>query len=68
MRMVVSLADLDDSTWVNLTGVSGHAFDAHYVDQTDLWVDGQTLPWNFSPDVVDAATNNLLTLVPRRTR
>jgi penicillin amidase len=68
MRMVVSLADLDDSTWVDLTGVSGHAFDAHYVDQTDLWVDGQTLPWNFSPDVVDAATKDTLTLVPRRTR
>ena len=26
MRMVVSLADLDDSRWINLTGVSGHAF------------------------------------------
>ena len=25
MRMVVSLADLDDSRWINLTGVSGHA-------------------------------------------
>ncbi len=28
MRMVVSLADLDDSRWINLTGVSGHAFNA----------------------------------------
>ena len=27
MRMVVSLADLDRSRWVNLTGASGHAFD-----------------------------------------
>ena len=36
MRMVVSLADLDRSRWVNLTGASGHAFDSHYVDQTDL--------------------------------
>ncbi len=45
MRMVVSLADLDKSRWVNLTGVSGHAFDPHYVDQTKLWVDGETLPW-----------------------
>ena len=43
MRMVVSLADLDTSRWVNLTGASGHAFDDHYVDQTDLWVDGRTL-------------------------
>ena len=36
MRMVVSLADFDDSRWINLTGVSGHAFDRHYTDQTDL--------------------------------
>ena len=49
MRMVVSLADLDDSRWVNLTGVSGHPFSDHYTDQTDLWADGETLPWAFSP-------------------
>ena len=41
MRMVVSLADLDDSRWINLTGVSGHAFHPHYTDQTDLMVAGQ---------------------------
>ena len=39
MRMVVSLADLDDSTWVNLTGASGHAFSPHYTDQTELWAE-----------------------------
>ncbi len=49
MRMVVSLADFDDSRWVNLTGVSGHPFSDHYTDQTDLWVRGETLPWPFSP-------------------
>ena len=41
MRMVVSLANLDDSRWVNLTGVSGHPGSGHYTDQTDLYVDGQ---------------------------
>ena len=41
MRMVVDLDDLDGSRWVNLTGASGHAFDAHYTDQTELWVDGR---------------------------
>ena len=49
MRMVVSLGDLDDSRWINLTGVSGHPFDAHYTDQTDLWAEGETLPWPFTP-------------------
>ena len=64
MRMVVSLADLDRSRWVNLTGVSGHAFDAHYVDQTDLWADGRTLSWPATRAAVRAATEHELTLTP----
>ena len=64
MRMVVSLADLDDSRWINLTGVSGHPFSSHYTDQTDLWARGETLPWAFTRGAVDAATEESLTLVP----
>ena len=64
MRMVVSMADLDSSTWVNLTGVSGHAFNSHYVDQTDLWVAGKSLPWAYSRDAVEAAAEDTLTLKP----
>ena len=37
MRMIVDLADFDASTWINLTGASGHAFNPHYDDQTPLW-------------------------------
>ena len=62
MRMVVSLADLDDSRWINLTGVSGHPFNDHYTDQTDLWADGETLPWAFSRDAVEDAAEDTLTL------
>jgi penicillin G amidase len=62
MRMVVSLADLDDSTWINLTGASGHAFSSHYTDQTDLWANGETLPWPFSQDAVEHAGRDVLTL------
>ncbi len=65
MRMVVDLADLDGSRWVNLTGESGHAFDSHYTDQTDLWARGDTLAWPFSKAAVDAATEHTLTLRPR---
>ncbi|MBB6627229.1 penicillin acylase family protein [Nocardioides sp. KIGAM211] len=64
MRMVVSLADLDDSRWINLTGVSGHPFSSHYTDQTDLWARGETLPWAFSKAAVDAAAEDVLTLTP----
>jgi penicillin amidase len=66
MRMVVSLADLDASRWVNLTGASGHAFDSHYVDQTRLWVEGKTLAWPFSAGAVKAVGHDTLTLVPGR--
>lgn len=41
MRMVVNLADLDKSKWINLTGASGHAYSAHYTDQTDKWEIGR---------------------------
>ncbi len=64
MRMVVSLADFDDSRWVNLTGVSGHPFSDHYTDQTDLWTAGETLPWAFSRSAVEAAGEHTLTLLP----
>jgi len=64
MRMVVSLADLDDSRWVSMTGVSGHPGSGHYVDQTDLWVAGQTLPWAFTRGAVTEAGDETLMLLP----
>jgi penicillin amidase len=64
MRMVVSLEDLDESRWVSLTGVSGHPFSDHYVDQTDLWAEGETLPWPFTAEAVEGAKEDELTLEP----
>lgn len=64
MRMVVDLAEFDASTWVNQTGVSGHPFNPHYDDQTQAWLEGQTYPWAFSREAVDAAGEQTLTLVP----
>ncbi len=64
MRMVIDLADFDRSTWINLTGVSGHAFDPHYADQAPLWARGETRPWPFSPAAVTAAATQTLTLTP----
>lgn len=64
MRMVVDLADLDASRWVNLTGASGHAFHANYTDQADLFVEGRTLRWRFSRDAVDDAVEHRLVLEP----
>ncbi len=64
MRMVVSLADFDDSRWINLTGVSGHPASSHYSDQTELYVAGQTLPWAWTREAVEAAADDTLVLTP----
>jgi penicillin G amidase len=61
MRMVVDLSDFDKSRWINLTGVSGHAFTKNYVDQTDLWARGETLPWAFTKGAVEATRQHTLT-------
>ncbi|WP_460704318.1 penicillin acylase family protein [Myceligenerans halotolerans] len=64
MRMVVDMADLDASTWVNVTGVSGHPASNHYDDQLDEWVDGETFVWPFSREAVEAVVEDELTLKP----
>lgn len=64
MRMVVDLGGLDRSTWVNQTGASGHAFNGHYDDQTEDWVEGRQHPWPFTEKAVRDATEDELTLVP----
>ena len=62
MRQVLDLSNWDASTWVHLTGQSGHAYSAHYVDQVDAWVEGTTYPWPFTTAAVEAATIDTLTL------
>jgi penicillin amidase len=64
MRMVVNLADLDKSRWINLTGASGHAYNAHYTDQTGKWAKGELLPWAFTEKAVDERTSDTLVLKP----
>ncbi|MGP2441400.1 penicillin acylase family protein [Streptomyces sp. JW3] len=64
MRMVVNLDDLDKSRWINLSGASGHAFSAHYTDQTDKWAEGELLPWSFTDAAVDKSTSDTLVLKP----
>ena len=63
MRMLVDLGDLDQSRWVNQSGVSGHAFHRNYDDQTELWVGNQMWPFVSSRAAVEARTTRL-ELVP----
>lgn len=64
MRMVVDLGDLDSSTWVNLTGTSGHPASSHYADQFAAWASGETFPWPFSAAATSADADATLTLRP----
>jgi penicillin amidase len=64
MRQVIDLSDFDASTWVNLTGASGHAYNAHYADQVDAWLSGAQFPWAFTRAAVDAEAVDVLTLTP----
>ncbi len=64
MRMVIDLADFDDSSWIQLTGASGHAFHRHYTDQTEDWAIGEQTDWVFSAKAVKAAAVDTLVLSP----
>jgi penicillin amidase len=49
---------------VQLTGNSGHPLSANYSDQFASWAEGETFPWAFTPDAVEAAEEQTLTLLP----
>ncbi|MFJ3903267.1 penicillin acylase family protein [Streptomyces sp. NPDC090025] len=64
MRMVVNVGDWDKSRWINLSGASGHAYNAHYTDQTDKWAKGELLDWAYGQGAVEANTKDTLKLEP----
>ncbi|MEI2778854.1 MAG: penicillin acylase family protein [Tetrasphaera sp.] len=64
MRMIVDLADFDDSAWSGQTGQSGHPRHAHYRDQIEDWRAARTRPWPFSAAAVEEAGTDVLTLTP----
>jgi penicillin amidase len=65
MRMVIDLSDLDASTWVDLTGVSGHPWSPYYTDQLNAWREGDTYPWPFTRGAVEKAEKKTLVLAPK---
>ncbi|WP_326650553.1 penicillin acylase family protein [Streptomyces sp. NBC_01750] len=64
MRMVVNVGDWDKSRWISLSGASGHAYSAHYTDQTDKWAKGELLDWAYGDAAVKAKTVDTLKLTP----
>lgn len=65
MRMVIDLADLDRSRWINLTGASGHTSSPNYWDQAKLWRDGETLAMHWRRDSIERDAKHMLTLAPQ---
>ncbi|HSF86040.1 MAG TPA: penicillin acylase family protein [Acidimicrobiia bacterium] len=63
-RMVVDMADLDRSLWVNTTGASGHPYSAHYQDQIEAWQTGEYFPMRWGKATIQLAAEATLRLVP----
>lgn len=57
MRMIIDLSNLDNSRWVNQTGISGHPWDKYYDNQVSTWLKGGDYAWSFTEDAVRAAAD-----------
>ncbi|MFV0253578.1 MAG: penicillin acylase family protein [Beutenbergiaceae bacterium] len=64
MRMVLDTSDWDNSTWVQMTGNSGHSLSPNYQDQFDAWVVGENYRWASSREAIEAGAQDTLVLRP----
>jgi penicillin G amidase len=64
MRMIVDLSNLDRSRWIQLTGNSGHAFQANYTNQLDLWRTGRDTPMQWERTSIDKTAEHTLMFEP----
>lgn len=64
MRLIIDLANYDDSLAIHPTGQSGHPYHPHYGDMIQQWLDGDYHPFVYSEAAVDAATVDTLILAP----
>jgi penicillin amidase len=63
-RMIVDMADFDNSLTIHTTGQSGHAYHPNYINMADAWRLIQYKPMRWSRASVEAAAVATLTLVP----
>jgi penicillin amidase len=64
-RMIVDLADLEASTWVNSTGQNAQLWNRHREDQIPKWEAVQGYPMRYGEAAVRANAESKLTLEPR---
>ncbi len=65
-RMVLDVGAWDNSLVINSPGQSGNPDSPHFRDLFPLWVSGQYAPLLYSRAAVEAATEEVLELVPGR--
>jgi len=63
-RMIVDLANLENSRVVHTTGQSGHPLSPHYRDMIDAWRTIDYHPLRFGDEAVSAAATHTLELRP----
>jgi penicillin G amidase len=63
-REIFDLANWDKSVGINVPGQSGQPGSKHYDDLLPLWSKGQYFPLVYSRTAVDAATTDVLQLMP----
>ncbi len=63
-RMIVDLADLEGSTWVNSTGQDAQLFRPHREDQIPKWVAVEDYPMTYGEAAVKAQSKARLILAP----
>lgn len=63
-RMIVDLADLEASTWVNSTGQDAQLFRPHREDQIPRWAAVEDYPMTYGEAAVKTKSEARLTLVP----
>ena len=68
MRMIVDLANLDNSLAIHTPGQSGHAFHKHYDDMIDPWRKIEYHPMLWEQKTVTANSDATLKLIPKSGR
>ncbi|CTP93132.1 penicillin acylase [Xanthomonas translucens pv. poae] len=67
-RLIIDLGNWDNSRAVNYPGQSGDPAGQHYRDLAPLWLQGQYFPLLYTRAAIDAATEQVIDLVPAATR
>jgi penicillin amidase len=65
MRMIVDLANLNNSITVHTTGQSGHAYHPHYADMIPLWANVEYYPMLWEAAAITSQAEEHLRLSPK---